>query len=226
MISADCHGGASARRLPAVPGVEVPRRLRPRGRPTFENPYDDNTGADADRNWSSERRLREMEADGVVAEVIFPNTDPAVLPEGLARRASRRRDRGRPRASAGRAAGAQPLAGRLLQRRRPDAGPGSRRSCSTTSTRRCARSSGPKANGLTGGVLLPGAPPGLRRAAAVRPGLRADLVGVRGPRHADQPPQRQRRAGHGPYPAAPDDVPARGHLVGPPARCGTSSTRA
>src|SRR5262245_35062941 len=29
---------------------------------------------DADRNWNSERRLREQEADGWVAEVIFPNT--------------------------------------------------------------------------------------------------------------------------------------------------------
>src|SRR5215510_3655206 len=47
----------------------------------FENPYDDNTNADADRNWGSERRLREMEEDGVVAEVIFPNTIPPFFPK-------------------------------------------------------------------------------------------------------------------------------------------------
>ena len=35
---------------------------------------------DGDRNWSMERRLREQEADGVVAEVIFPNTQPPFAP--------------------------------------------------------------------------------------------------------------------------------------------------
>ena len=34
---------------------------------SFENPSDDNTGADASRNWDSERRLTEMEADGARA---------------------------------------------------------------------------------------------------------------------------------------------------------------
>ncbi len=33
-----------------------------------------------DRNWSSARRQRETEADGVVAEVIFPNTSPPFAP--------------------------------------------------------------------------------------------------------------------------------------------------
>ena len=35
---------------------------------------------DGDRNWNSTRRLRETEADGVVAEVIFPNTAPPFAP--------------------------------------------------------------------------------------------------------------------------------------------------
>ena len=35
---------------------------------------------DGDRNWSSERRLREQEADGVVAAVLFPNTQPPFAP--------------------------------------------------------------------------------------------------------------------------------------------------
>ncbi|HXY94629.1 MAG TPA: hypothetical protein VEP49_19360, partial [Acidimicrobiia bacterium] len=35
---------------------------------------------DADRNWDSERRLREQEADGWVGEVIFPNTQPPFAP--------------------------------------------------------------------------------------------------------------------------------------------------
>ena len=36
--------------------------------------------ADADRNYSSERRLREMEQDGVIAAVLFPNTQPPFAP--------------------------------------------------------------------------------------------------------------------------------------------------
>jgi len=35
---------------------------------------------DADRNFSSERRLREQEEDGVVATVLFPNTQPPFAP--------------------------------------------------------------------------------------------------------------------------------------------------
>ena len=103
----------------------------------------------------------EMEADGVVAEVIFPNTDPAVLPEG--RRSSNQppgRDATATSNALGRAAGAQPLAGRLLRRGARAGGPASRRSCCTTSTRRSTEIEWARPNGLTGGVLLPGAPPG------------------------------------------------------------------
>lgn len=35
---------------------------------------------DADRNYSSERRLREQEQDGVIATVLFPNTQPPFAP--------------------------------------------------------------------------------------------------------------------------------------------------
>jgi predicted TIM-barrel fold metal-dependent hydrolase len=35
---------------------------------------------DADRNYSSDRRLREQEQDGVVATVLFPNTQPPFAP--------------------------------------------------------------------------------------------------------------------------------------------------
>jgi predicted TIM-barrel fold metal-dependent hydrolase len=35
---------------------------------------------DANRNWDSERRLRELESDGVVASVLFPNTLPPFAP--------------------------------------------------------------------------------------------------------------------------------------------------
>jgi hypothetical protein len=41
---------------------------------------------DMNRNWDSDRRLKEMHEDGVVAEVIFPNTQPPFAP--MARKVS------------------------------------------------------------------------------------------------------------------------------------------
>jgi predicted TIM-barrel fold metal-dependent hydrolase len=49
---------------------------------TYVNPFEDMQGDDRDRSWNSERRLAETEADGVVAEVLFPNTVPPFFPSG------------------------------------------------------------------------------------------------------------------------------------------------
>ena len=46
------------------------------------SPYGDLVQPDADRNWDSTRRMRELEADGVVAEIIYPNTIPPFFPTG------------------------------------------------------------------------------------------------------------------------------------------------
>ena len=40
---------------------------------------------DADRNWSSDRRLAEQQADGVVGYVLFPNTQPPFAPTASTR---------------------------------------------------------------------------------------------------------------------------------------------
>jgi predicted TIM-barrel fold metal-dependent hydrolase len=48
----------------------------------FVNPFSDLAANDADRNWNSQRRLAELEADGVVAEVLYPNTVPPFFPSG------------------------------------------------------------------------------------------------------------------------------------------------
>jgi len=48
----------------------------------FVNPWGDLVNPDADRNWDSDRRLRELDADGVVAEVLYPNTIPPFFPSG------------------------------------------------------------------------------------------------------------------------------------------------
>ena len=51
-------------------------------RERYKNPFKDLTGGTRDRNWDDARRLAELEADGVVAEVIFPNTIPPFFPTG------------------------------------------------------------------------------------------------------------------------------------------------
>lgn len=47
---------------------------------TYESPFDDLIHATASRNWDSDFRLSEMNADGVAAEIIFPNTIPPFFP--------------------------------------------------------------------------------------------------------------------------------------------------
>jgi predicted TIM-barrel fold metal-dependent hydrolase len=48
---------------------------------SFEMPYEDLLGDKGARNWDSARRLRDLHADGQVAEVIFPNTVPPFFPK-------------------------------------------------------------------------------------------------------------------------------------------------
>jgi predicted TIM-barrel fold metal-dependent hydrolase len=80
VISADCHGGGD------IPDYRpfLERALHDEfdaWRADFANPYDDLRDAGAYRNWDHERRLAELEADGVAAEVIFPNTVPPFFPK-------------------------------------------------------------------------------------------------------------------------------------------------
>jgi predicted TIM-barrel fold metal-dependent hydrolase len=48
---------------------------------TYVCPFPELEGPDASRNWDSDRRVAEMEADGIVAEVLFPNTVPPFYPK-------------------------------------------------------------------------------------------------------------------------------------------------
>ena len=83
--------------------------------------------ADGDRNWSMERRLREQTADGVVGEVMFPNTLPPFAPAPRPPRWRRPSTHPQLRAPLGGPAGPQPLdarhgepGARALRRHRPD----------------------------------------------------------------------------------------------------------
>ena len=80
VISADCHGGGEihAYRDYLEPGYRDDFDAWVK---TYVVPFADLEGDDADRNWDSARRLRELEGDGVVAEAIYPNTVPPFFPE-------------------------------------------------------------------------------------------------------------------------------------------------
>lgn len=80
VISADCHAGAD---LHQYRDYLEHRHLElfDEWARTYAVPYADLLGEDGSRNWDSERRLGEMESDGIAAEVIFPNTIPPFYPE-------------------------------------------------------------------------------------------------------------------------------------------------
>ena len=81
VISADGHAGADL--LDYRPYLES-RYLDDFDvwAPTYVNPFADLRGDTAYRNWDSDRRLSELESDGVVGEVLFPNTVPPFFPRG------------------------------------------------------------------------------------------------------------------------------------------------
>jgi predicted TIM-barrel fold metal-dependent hydrolase len=80
VISADCHAGADLRDY--RPFLER-RHLDEfdAWADAYVSPYGDLVRPDADRNWDSTRRMRELEADGIVAEVLYPNTIPPFFPK-------------------------------------------------------------------------------------------------------------------------------------------------
>jgi predicted TIM-barrel fold metal-dependent hydrolase len=79
VISADCHAGAQLYQyrdyLPSAYLADFDDWAR-----DYAIPFEDLRGPDGDRNWNHERRVAEMDADGIVAEVIFPNTIPPFFP--------------------------------------------------------------------------------------------------------------------------------------------------
>ena len=65
-------------------------------------------------NWDSDKRLEHLDAEGVCAEVLFPNTVPPFFPLGRRHRAGSL-ERARLPVSVGWSAGTQPVDGRLLR---------------------------------------------------------------------------------------------------------------
>jgi predicted TIM-barrel fold metal-dependent hydrolase len=75
VISSDCHGGAQ---LATYREYLDPAYLDEfdRWMVGYVEPYRDMDGEDGPRNWDSARRVRDLQDDGVVAEVMYPNTVP------------------------------------------------------------------------------------------------------------------------------------------------------
>ena len=158
VISADCHGGGwltdyrpyLARRHHDDFDAWVS---------TYEIPYEDLTGPDGSRNWDSDRRLADLEADGIVAEVIYPNTVPPFFPKvSLTDQPPAANSGDLERRWAGLQAHNRWLADFCA------AAPGRRAGIAQIMLHdldaAVAEVRWAKAAGLTGGVLLPGTPPG------------------------------------------------------------------
>jgi predicted TIM-barrel fold metal-dependent hydrolase len=79
VISSDCHAGADLR--------DYRPYLASRWHDDFDvwadsykSPFDDLIHATAHRNWDSDFRLSELDADGIAGEVVIPNTIPPFFP--------------------------------------------------------------------------------------------------------------------------------------------------
>ncbi|GGV76849.1 hypothetical protein GCM10015535_09420 [Streptomyces gelaticus] len=156
VISADCHAGADL--LDYRPYLEAKYHDDfDAWAAAYVNPYEDLLADTADRNWNSARRVAELEADGIVAEVVFPNTIPPFFPSAsLMAPAPTRADY--EQRWAGLRAHNRWLADFCAQV------PGRRAGVAqillndpTEAVREVRRT---KEAGLTGGILLPGTPPG------------------------------------------------------------------
>ena len=81
IISSDCHAGANHATYREYLDSQWHDEFDAwRGK--YKNPFRDLQDDGRTRNWDDERRIREQEADGVVAEVVFPNTVPPFFPTG------------------------------------------------------------------------------------------------------------------------------------------------
>jgi predicted TIM-barrel fold metal-dependent hydrolase len=79
IISSDCHAGGSHEQYREYLDPAYLEDFDA-WRNKYKNPYRDLHDGGRVRNWDDERRNGDLEADGQVAEVIFPNTVPPFFP--------------------------------------------------------------------------------------------------------------------------------------------------
>jgi predicted TIM-barrel fold metal-dependent hydrolase len=81
LISADCHAGGNHEMYRGYLEAAYLDEFDA-WRDRYRNPFRDLTNDSRSRNWDDDRRLADLEADGIVAEVLFPNTIPPFFPTG------------------------------------------------------------------------------------------------------------------------------------------------
>lgn len=82
LISADCHAGATIDMYGEYVSAPYQNAFK-EWRERFVNPLKGSGNPERARNWDSEFRNTQLQADGIVAEVIFPNTIPPFAPKSL-----------------------------------------------------------------------------------------------------------------------------------------------
>jgi predicted TIM-barrel fold metal-dependent hydrolase len=82
IISADCHAGGNHAQYREYLTAELQEEFDA-WRGGYKNPFRDLQDDGRSRNWDDDRRWGDLEADGVVAEIIFPNTVPPFFPTGI-----------------------------------------------------------------------------------------------------------------------------------------------
>ena len=79
IISADCHAGGSMEQYASYLDSQW-RDEFDQWQAKYVTPWRDLTGDSKVRNWDSFRRFDEQQRDGIVAEIVFPNTVPPFFP--------------------------------------------------------------------------------------------------------------------------------------------------
>jgi predicted TIM-barrel fold metal-dependent hydrolase len=82
IISSDCHAGGNHAQYREYLAAEFVDEFDAwRGK--YANPFRDLQDDGRSRNWDNERRVNDQNSEGVVAEVLFPNTVPPFFPTGV-----------------------------------------------------------------------------------------------------------------------------------------------
>ena len=79
IVSADGHAGADIRTYKDYLASRYHDEYE-RWFAEYKNPFADLERPERTRNWDSDERLRDLDADGIVAEILFPNTVPPFFP--------------------------------------------------------------------------------------------------------------------------------------------------
>lgn len=82
VVSSDCHAGGNHATYREYLDPAFRQRFDD-WRGEYKNPFRDLQDDGRTRNWDDERRTTELRADGIVAEVLFPNTVPPFFPTGV-----------------------------------------------------------------------------------------------------------------------------------------------